>query len=270
MPKPDAQPWMPVYWADLLSDTAHLSAEEFGGYLRLIGAYWRHRRPLRDDDGQLARIAGIPARRWRSIRPTIADLFQVTDGLWRHRRVDEELEKAQTRRDGYSQRGVAGAAARWWKEKPDGPDVDVSSTTSPTQAEQAAFELDGGPGADDVQRAFDIYNDLAVRQGLPKAEALDRRRRASLRKRLSECGGIQGWRVALEVVESTPFLLGKNDRKWKAGLDFLLQPSSFTRVREGYYSRSASSRPVARGPDELRDAVQRLQEHVSKKGGKEP
>ena len=74
-----SRPWMPLYIADYLADTAHLRAPESGAYLHLIMHYWR-RGSLPDNDRQLATIAkmtdvlgrldGVTAatgasRRWR-------------------------------------------------------------------------------------------------------------------------------------------------------------------------------------------------------------
>ncbi len=88
-----APPWMPLYVADYLADTRHLTTIEHGAYLLLIMHYWRHG-GLPDDDGRLAQITGMTVNDWLSIRSTIAALF--ADG-WRHARVDLELEASSAR-----------------------------------------------------------------------------------------------------------------------------------------------------------------------------
>lgn len=74
-----ASPWMPLYIADYLADTAHLSAGEHGAYLLLIMHYWRVGK-LPTDERQLSRIARMNAREWTSARETIAAFF---DDEWR-------------------------------------------------------------------------------------------------------------------------------------------------------------------------------------------
>jgi len=81
--------WMPLYIPDFLADTMHLSAAETGAYLCLIMDYWLHD-GLPDDDDKLAKIARVPGKTWRRMRPTIAAFFCQN---WRHKRIDSELEK---------------------------------------------------------------------------------------------------------------------------------------------------------------------------------
>lgn len=88
------------------------------------------------------------------------------------------------------------------------------------------------------QLAFEAYNDVAQELGLSKAQVLTNERRNKIRQRLNECGGLAGWADALGKIRGSPFLLGDNDRGWKANLDFILQRASFTRLMEGSYDRS--------------------------------
>lgn len=92
--------------------------------------------------------------------------------------------------------------------------------------------------ADDLKLAFDLYNEAAARSGLPQAQAMNDQRKSAIRRRLKDAGGIEGWKIALEKVEASPHCTGQNDRGWKADLDFILQPKSFTRLMEGSYDRS--------------------------------
>jgi uncharacterized protein YdaU (DUF1376 family) len=85
-----SRPWMPLYVADYLADTAHLNATESGAYLHLIMHYWLNG-GLPDCDRQLSRIARMTARQWVAARDTLRSFFY--DG-WRHARIDREIAKS--------------------------------------------------------------------------------------------------------------------------------------------------------------------------------
>jgi uncharacterized protein YdaU (DUF1376 family) len=86
--------------------------------------------------------------------------------------------------------------------------------------------------------AFQLYNDLAQKVGIPTATTLTPKRKRGILARLREHGGIEAWKAALTNIERSPFLCGKNDRGWTADLDFLLQAARFTKIVEGGYSNS--------------------------------
>ena len=96
-----SRPWMPLYVADYLADTGHLSAAEHGAYLLLIMHYWANG-GLPPDDRKLARIARMSDKEWRSARDTVADFFG--EG-WRHERIESELSAANA---SYERRALAG------------------------------------------------------------------------------------------------------------------------------------------------------------------
>lgn len=102
--------WMPLYIADYLADTAHLNNAATGSYLLLIMHYWVHGL-LPDDDKLLRRIARCEARWWPQIKNELKPFFY--DG-WKHKRIDQELEKAN---EISNKRGEA-AAQRWSKRTP--------------------------------------------------------------------------------------------------------------------------------------------------------
>lgn len=97
--------WMPLYWADLLTDTVHLSAAELGAYMRLLGRYWVSGEPLDADLSRLRRITGMTEKEWSSSRAVLAGFFEERDGKWHHGRVDAELLAAAEK---YERRASAG------------------------------------------------------------------------------------------------------------------------------------------------------------------
>lgn len=88
-------PYMPLFVADYLADTAHLTAAEHGAYFMLVMNYWQRGKPLPADDRKLARIARMSDAEWLDARDTLAEFFVEEDGLWSHKRVEAELAVAE-------------------------------------------------------------------------------------------------------------------------------------------------------------------------------
>ncbi len=110
------------------------------------------------------------------------------------------------------------------------------------QGEEPLAEV--SPAAQAV-RAFEMWNELALRTGLPQARTLSKQRKASLIARLKDFGGLPVWEQALAAVERSAFLRGETGRRdWRADLDFLLQPTSFLRVIEGRYGNGGGHTPT--------------------------
>jgi uncharacterized protein YdaU (DUF1376 family) len=98
-----SRPWMPLYIADYLQDTTHLSAAEHGAYLLLIMHYWANG-GLPTDDRRLARIARMSDDEWAVSKETIAEFFEAD---WKHIRIEVELVESDEK---YERRASAGAA----------------------------------------------------------------------------------------------------------------------------------------------------------------
>lgn len=86
-----SRPWMPLYVADYLKDTLHLSAAESGAYLFLIMWYW-DKDGLPADESVIAKISRLSPAEWAASRDTIAAFFH--EG-WRHKRLDAEIARAE-------------------------------------------------------------------------------------------------------------------------------------------------------------------------------
>jgi uncharacterized protein YdaU (DUF1376 family) len=124
------RPWFPFYVGDYLRDTTALDTEQHGAYLLLLMAYWIKGGPLPDDDKILATVAKISMWKWRKIlRRVLQNFFQIEDGVWKHKRMDKEIEKAVKVGGVTSKKARKAAQARWGKSDASRiPDADASST----------------------------------------------------------------------------------------------------------------------------------------------
>ncbi|WP_374634024.1 YdaU family protein [Ferrovibrio sp.] len=136
-----ADAWMPLYIGDYLADTGRLSTEGHGAYLLLIMDYWRNGPPP-DDDDTLAAITKLPLGRWRKMRPVLLSMFRQDGGVWRHKRIDAERDRAAGVTSERSAAGKAGAEARWGKRhgKDDGYGIanamaNASQNDAPSQSQ---------------------------------------------------------------------------------------------------------------------------------------
>lgn len=102
-------PFIQQSLGDVLSETAHLSAEEFGAYQLLCFAFWQHG-ALPSQDSRLARIVRTTPERWAEIRPAIVELFGDD---WMPSRLAKRREEVEALHLKKSAGGRKGAAKRW-------------------------------------------------------------------------------------------------------------------------------------------------------------
>jgi hypothetical protein len=94
--------------------------------------------------------------------------------------------------------------------------------------------------ADEAAEAVRRWNALAEEFGLARVQKLTAARQTKLKKRLADCGGLDGWDAALAHVRVSDGLRGDNDRGWTVDFDFLMQESSFVKLMEGKYDEWGS------------------------------
>lgn len=143
------------------------------------------------------------------------------------------------------------------------PSVKIAQDQGPRtkdQGREGIKEVEGEgseirpPSQDDrpiLDQAVRRFNAVADDLKLPKVQRLTEPRKAALRKRLRECGGIEGWDFAMTKIRGSPFLRGENRQRWKADFDFVLQQKSFTKLMEGGYDDRGPTNPVQAAFDDL-------------------
>lgn len=107
-----ALPYIQLYVADYLADTAHLTTEENGAYLLLIFNYWQRGHCLDNAEDQLAMVCRLPPERWERVKPRLARFFDVQGDEWIHSRIERDLaavaEKSQKAKSANAQRTFNG------------------------------------------------------------------------------------------------------------------------------------------------------------------
>jgi hypothetical protein len=93
-----------------------------------------------------------------------------------------------------------------------------------------------------VHTAFEKFNELAKRIGLPVAQKITKARKAKMALRLKDVGGLEGWDTVLQKIEKSDFLRGENKSGWVADVDFVLQESSIVKIMEGKYEANKQSK----------------------------
>lgn len=114
---------------------------------------------------------------------------------------------------------------------------------------------------DDVAEAVAAYNDAAGRCGWPKVQKMNLARRAALKGRLRDCGGLDGWVYAIGRAEASDFICGRTARPWPGfSFDWLVAPANFTKLMEGNYD----SRPGFSAGSPRADTLSRILDVASR------
>ena len=111
--------WMPLYVADYLRDTRHLSTEEHGAYLLLLMTVWTNGGALPADEDRLRRLTGMDAKAWKASRSALLEFFTRDGDSYRHKRIDAELVAAAEHAERRSNKARAAAEARWGQSQTD-------------------------------------------------------------------------------------------------------------------------------------------------------
>lgn len=131
------------------------------------------------------------------------------------------------------------------------PYLDRNETVTPETETETEAETEEGDKSPPLDEAIFHYNQAAEKAGLPKAQKITKTRKSKLKARLADCGGLEGWLVALEKVSNSSFCKGKNDRGWTADLDFMLKEQSFVNIMEGKYDDKKSATKTNRAKEAI-------------------
>ena len=143
----DTDTWMPLYVADYLKDTRHLSTMEHGAYFLLLMEAWIKRGELPADETRLARIAGLSSKEWKDSAGVLLGFLERNGDTYRHKRIDAELARATANVEQRRAAGKASAAARTRQRNGNGrsTSVDTSVATDGPTAGPTKCQRNGRP-----------------------------------------------------------------------------------------------------------------------------
>jgi hypothetical protein len=216
--------------------------------------------PLREVKASIPYIAGVVRRSPRKVRAaldwlTMADIITVTERPGRCDIIRLNVPKDFTvtmEDDGDLEAGTRGRPRKTpapLTEKPlsnpctRGADESKEPSGEPRLATDVALPAEPADRSE-ARRAFEAWNGFAVAHDKACALKLTDQRRKALNARIREVGGLDGFLRALASVEGSRFLMGRTQAGFMISLDFILQPSSFTKLIEGFYHRDLSAGPT--------------------------
>lgn len=148
--------------------------------------------------------------------------------------------------------------------------TEAASSASAHEAASAAADDDPGPIPEflrsasasraETDQAYALWAPVAYDLRIPDPGFLNTDRRSILAVRLAECGGIEGWKLALENLRAAEFLRDEDDpsrpKHW-VNLASLLKPENFTGLMEGRYAerRNPQGRAADGGTPAVADGV---------------
>lgn len=138
--------WFPLYVNDYMGDTMRFTTEEHGAYILILIDYWAQQRPPPDDDRVLRQIAKVSRHKWMKISPILRSKFCIENGVWKHRRIEEEMEKAKSYSKIQAERRKGKTGATKNRRKTDGLSTDKPPTPTPTKQHSVSKDTaDDGP-----------------------------------------------------------------------------------------------------------------------------
>jgi uncharacterized protein YdaU (DUF1376 family) len=251
-------PYFPMYPSDFEAKTSHLTIAEDGAYNRLLRICWmtpgctmpadeawimRRARAVTDDDRA-------------AVLAVLAEFFTVSNGRYSNAKMmrifNETSEAHEKRKSAGSKGGMAKAA-----NSKDNPSSNATAMLKqpepepePDKKEEAKASLVlSAPEPFPIYEAVEIYNATAEATGWPKVQKLSPARSQALKARLKDCGGIEGWRIAMDKGKASDFLTGRTPNPWTGcGFDWITKQANFAKLMEGNYDNRTAN-PTGRYPN---------------------
>lgn len=244
--------------------TTALSLEEEAAYLRIVNAIHKHDAPVPDNDRVLAGMFRCSTRKARSLLDALvtAGKVRIEDGhIINDRAVSDLVHR------GFISSSRAESGAKGGRTKAELAAKSLENNDPPVAIASPRIEENRiekkepygslplpEPKAEKTRssEAMEIYNAAAGECGWPKLMKMTKERETALKVRLTECGGIEGWRSVIDRCRNSEFL---RKAEWSFGFDWIVKPKNFTKILEGNYDNRSSGSVRSAGQSGYSDFI---------------
>ncbi|MGB7244271.1 MAG: DUF1376 domain-containing protein [Sulfitobacter sp.] len=250
-------PSLPLFTDAYIGDTAHLTNEEHGVYMRLLMFAWRSPAcALPVDDKRLALMVGVTPKKWAGLKVVIMDFWDKTDAGWQQDRLTFERQRVKVSMDQKVAAGKASARAKSRKTKkppttavasPEPTDVstarqqptptpyEVDKSTSSQEAENYQRYLKAHPKPVDSDAGATFFSELII-------DGEDPERIIGAATAYAET--VKGWSAEAKVQQSDNFLDPERG-KWKSHIPKQSKKVSDAEVLDFYSKVVIEKKPTA-------------------------
>lgn len=245
-------PAFQFYVKEWMSSTKGMPLDVKGAYMDLLAWAWDNG-PVPDDAMWRRTFWGVTPSVSLRIWSMLRTKWVPTDhGGLVNPRLEQQRASLQDFITQQSERGKAGAEARWGKRRHDDgnggsngggmPQALLADGSAVFGLQSASAEGEEHVPADALR---DAWNDLTT-PPLPRCLELSDGRRRKASARLSE-RSLSEWQVIIRRIERSSFCRGLTGGTWVASFDWLLRPDTAAKVLEGQYDdRPAAGAAVSR------------------------
>ncbi|MGB1214857.1 MAG: DUF1376 domain-containing protein [Pikeienuella sp.] len=250
-------PYYPRYPRDLIEGTLGMTFEEKTTYGFILDLIYLQGGYLPDDPRYIAGVLSVSVRKWNSLRSVLIKTgkIKVSGEFLTNYRALIELKKLSKYQD-KQRENASGPRKNKGLEKPAPNHTD---TDTDTDIKDTNVSLSVSP-ANDLTESVAIYNAAAEVSAWPQVQKITPSRSKQIRARLQECGGVEGWRIAVEKAQASDFICARTPKPWTGfSFDWLIKSQNFTKLMEGNYdNRGNNHQPPQRPQDRPDPALEQI------------
>ncbi len=247
-------PAFQLYPDKAIAGTVHLGPAAFAAYWRIVFWMWLNSDDycsISNEKNAICAAAQLSLRRYnkvwvQEIMPEWHPMFRVEGNRLVCNGLRKEYAKQSERREKARQAGLVAAKNRLRRAEEaaknllGGNTVVVTPTVVPSEDVNdlsSEGENTPPPKPSPAQKFMDTWNDVASKSGIPRITTMGGKREATLKARLRDPFWRDNWKAALDKIKDCPFLMGDNDREWRANIKFFLKPDTVAEIIEGQHDK---------------------------------